>query len=104
MKRINRVREIESQLSEFVEAAVDEDLRKELHEIYIAGYEMKLSNGQYFTFILENIDCFHIDKVPCQNTNRPCYLCMFTIKYQHVYGNSLGHLIDNALGLNDGGD
>jgi hypothetical protein len=55
---------------------------------------------EYIRFIseaLNNGGCFKITTVGTKNINRPERYCLFSVPSQHVYGNSIEHLIDNAI-------
>lgn len=92
---MDRIKEIRSILSEFVSYYTGKELRLELNEISKNAYIKKHSGKEYLDFIEKHLPEFEINGN--QNTNFPYYLCMFTEKSQHVYGDSIYECLDKAI-------
>lgn len=91
---MNRDQQIMKELSEFTEYDRGSELRLELKLIYLIGYKPSRDDKFYLDFIKDNVNSFSIKECHAQSMNEPYVYNIFTIKTQHIYGNSLEHCID----------
>lgn len=70
-------------------------IRERLHELALRSYVPVYSDSQYLKF-MENNQCV-FDKVPNQSKNTPCYLRLFTVASQHIYGDCVKGCLDKAI-------
>lgn len=94
---MDRKEEIRNKLSEFVDCDYGKKLREELNLISKNEYIKKHSDNEYIKFIEENSERFSVEVNGYQSRNEPYYLDMFTIRTQHVLGDSIYECIDKAM-------
>lgn len=73
---------------------------KRLREARIAAgrsYQHKRALSDYADFMQANLECMDFTEVHAQDVNRPQAYCLFTLPSQHVWGDSLYELLDNAI-------
>jgi hypothetical protein len=83
--------------AQFYSAAQGEKLRRELERLTKETYQQKYGQADYFDFIRRYGEGLSIDRCGDQDSNNPYEWEMFTVRTQHVYGNSMEQLFDNAL-------
>lgn len=61
-----------------------------------ANYQPKDSLAEQLEFVRQNLHCMNFTREHAQSEHRTVY-CLFTLPSQHVYGNCLEELLDNAI-------
>lgn len=86
---------IRKELKEFVSATHGKKLRKQLKLIAKIEYQPLHTNKEYMTFLNSNECAFKVNGY--QSTNHPYYWQMFSVKSQHVLGDSVEQCLDKAM-------
>ena len=89
-------KDIKLELSKFVSYDRGEKLRRELKKrgkYFISVY----TDAQLLSFIERTADAFDIETLHAQNHHEPYVYCLFTIRAQHVYGDSLKECVEKAI-------
>lgn len=61
------------------------------------NYQHQHALSDYADFMRANLGCMNFSEVHAQDVNRPQAYCLFTVPSQHVWGDSLYELLDNAI-------
>ena len=71
-------------------------IRLKMSEVFNLEYQNKNTDEFYLRF-LQELEHFSFKRNGTQSCNHPYIYTLFTIKYQHVQGNSLAHCIDKCI-------
>ena len=85
---------IREKLTNFIEYSEGEKIRKTLHEDAKRNYKPKYQE-RYIEFMNDNVCSFSVNHA--QSANFPYYFTLFTIKSQHVMGDSVEECLDKAM-------
>ena len=93
----SRIAEITKTLQEFVEYDEAKTLRSELKTLAALYYQPQHTVHEYMDTIKLHADCFDIGTNGAHSTNHPTIYTMFTVKGQHIQGNTLEECLDKLM-------
>lgn len=91
----DRIKEIRSELRQFVLDDRGKLLRSELHQLALKHYVPKHSNDEYMAWICKHMPSFR--ECGAQWQHSPWVFQMFTVVSQHVYGDCVQECLDKAM-------